>query len=154
MVHLCARCVGLYPALALGLAARLTTPDWLDPHPWLAFTLRFVAPVAGSAAWGLEQAGLAMPRAARVVSGVALGAGLGWVLGLHLRSPWPMELVELVIALGAILAIGMAARTLRAWTESDADIAADLTAASGLGHDPDGRKTDAPDENGVDPGTS
>lgn len=117
-VHLCARCTGLYPALALGLWARLAHAGWVEARPGLAVALRLAVPLAGAAAWALEQAGLALPRAARlarVASGAALGAGLGWVLGLHLRSPWPRELIELAVALTTILVAGVLARTLRAF---------------------------------------
>lgn len=122
-VHLCARCAGLYPALALGLWARLAAAGWVEDRPWLAVALRLGVPLAGGAAWALEQAGLALPRsgaiarAARTASGVALGAGLGWVLGLHLRSPWPRELIELGAGLVVILVAGVIARTLRATRE-------------------------------------
>ncbi len=112
-IHLCARCAGLYPALALALVARLA-------HLWVPETadllLRIVLPVVGAAAWGLEQAGapaLPLPRASRVLSGCMIGLGLGWVLGLHLRQPWPSELIRLMIALSLIGALGLLARLVR-----------------------------------------
>jgi hypothetical protein len=145
-VHLCARCTGLYPALALGLAARLAGLPWLEASPRAELALRLVLPVLGGAAWGLEQAGLALPRAARVASGVALGAGIGWVLGLHLRAPWPGELVELSAALGAILVVGLLARSLRG-----GPVALDLGPPPGPGPGSDGKKTPLREKNEVDP---
>jgi hypothetical protein len=154
-VHLCARCVGLYPALAAGLWARLAHPGWVEGRPWLALALRLVVPLAGGVAWALEQAWPSLARsgpAARVgrtASGVALGAGIGWVLGRHLQSPWPGELVELAAGLAAILVAGVLARTLRsAWS------AADLPVMPGPAVDPDGKKTPLRGENEVDPESS
>jgi hypothetical protein len=151
-VHLCARCVGLYLALGPALWARLARPGRLDDEPRLALALRLVVPLAGGAAWALEQAGISLPRAGRVVrlaSGLALGAGLGWVLGLHLRSPWPRELVELAAGLAAILVAGVVARALRA-----ARSALDPPVLPGPAPDAAGKKTPLREQNEVDPESS
>ena len=108
-VLLCARCAGLYPALLAAAAARLAGADL----PGLEGpAVRLTVPLAGGAAWVAEQAGLELGKPLRVASGVALGLGIGWPLALHLRSPWPGELVELVAALALVLAAGLAARRL------------------------------------------
>lgn len=148
-IHLCIRCLGLYPALITGLATRLelTSPDTLSsPFPeWADLTIRLIVPFAGAAAWGVEQVGVQLSKAARLTSGALIGVGAGWVLGLHLRQPWPDELVELSIAFGLVLLLGLLGRWTRLTDEAD-EIEAEL---------PGGRKkTDDPDKNEVDPRAS
>lgn len=109
-VYVCARCAGLYPALVAATAARLwdvQVPGSDGP------VLRLGLPVAGALAWVVEQAGADLGRPLRVLSGILLGAGIGWAFALHLRSPWPRELIEVAAALGVALVVGLAARAVR-----------------------------------------
>lgn len=112
-LYLCARCVGLYPALAAAAAARLALPGPPGAlgHP----ALRLGVPLAGGAAWVAEQAGIELGRPLRVLSGALLGLGLGWAIGLHLVEPWPVELMEIGAALALVAALGMLARRVTIW---------------------------------------
>jgi hypothetical protein len=108
-VHLCSRCVGVYPALGLGMWARLSDVPLPD---WLAHAVALGLPLVGGLAWVVEEAGLRLPKAVRVVSGACIGLGTGHVLGEHCRSPWPGELLHLGIGFAVVLAVGLAARWL------------------------------------------
>lgn len=109
-LHLCARCIGLYPATAAGLLTRLGD---VDLPIWADSALSFALPLLGALAWVLEQAGLPLNKIIRVLSGILLGAGLGWVMGLHLTSPWPPEMARLAIGLGGSLIVGLSIRWVR-----------------------------------------
>jgi len=73
---LCARCVGLYPGMALALVlGRLTGPwPW-----WLEWGLLFIAPLPALVEWGLTAATGRPERAnwIRSLTGAGLGLGLG-----------------------------------------------------------------------------
>jgi hypothetical protein len=79
-------------------------------------------PLFGALGWVIEQSGLALSKAFRVISGVALGLGLGWVLALHLQTPWPPEMIRLATGLGLALLLGLAAR----WVAATSDPRTDL----------------------------
>lgn len=104
-VRLCARCLGLYPALVLTLAllfARHAPLAWPHETAWvLLLTLPSVAdwswgrfrPEAGSNGW-------------RTFTGVLLGLALGRTLYVHLQKPWPSSLVwQLALVTGGILPV-------------------------------------------------
>ncbi len=110
-IHFCARCLGLYPSLLVGTAARLAGLELPEPAD---VALGLILPLVGASAWGLEQIKPVGPNFFRVSSGVLLGLGLGWVLGLHLREPWPPEMVRLGLGLAAVLVLGLIARWLAA----------------------------------------
>ena len=145
-IHLCTRCVGLYPTMLLALCLFL----WGFPTPqWLDIALCLVLPIVGASAWGLEQAGVTLPKSLRLLSGAFLGLGLARVLTIHFVTPWPRELLELGAALAVILLLGWIARTLR----KDRDQIPLITPI-----DPtmigDDKKTDPCPENEVDPKSS
>lgn len=143
-VHLCARCLGLYPALGLALAARLAGVE----AGRVATLVALVLPLAGAAGWVAEQTGRDLSKPVRLASGALLGLGLGWVLGLHFRSPWPRELLELGAGLGVAL---LAGAVLRAARLDDGAIAlVDPEAAAPATH----KNGDVPFKNEVDPGSS
>jgi uncharacterized membrane protein len=84
-VWLCARCLGLYPALlaALGIFLWIRLPlGWWDA-PWL-----WLLPVPALWDWAVSRLGKRLgSNAGRTVSGAVLGVSLGRGLALHLVSP-------------------------------------------------------------------
>jgi hypothetical protein len=86
-VHLCARCLGLYPALLLTLGLGLGRG-----RPSFVLGLGLILP--GLYSWAL---GLVRPWAGsnpgRTLSGALLGVGLGLSLREHLEHPWPPVLL-------------------------------------------------------------
>ena len=110
-LHVCSRCLGLYPALAVGAVLRARD---LSLSPELDLVLRLLLPAFGALLWALEHARLATFKPwTRLGSGIMIGVGLGWVLLLHFQHPWPRELLELVAAFCALLLLGFALRTYR-----------------------------------------
>ena len=90
-VHVCARCLGTYPVLAVGLMAQFIAhaPLW---HPLdLPAGVALVLPATLDWAWGRFR-----PRSGsnpwRTLTGVLLGMGLGRSLFIHLQRPWPVLL--------------------------------------------------------------
>lgn len=135
--------------LAIGLFARLEyeSPN-ASPLPlpvWADLTIRLIVPLIGAAAWGVEQVGVQLSKAIRLVSGALIGLGVGWVLGLHFREPWPGELIELSIGMALILLLGLLGRWTRLTTEAE-ELVGQPSAAR--------KKTDDPNKNEVDPRAS
>lgn len=141
-VYFCSRCVGLYVTLVLGLIGQLAgfqVPSWCD------FTLRIILPAMGALAWGIEQIGISLSKPVRLLSGILIGIGLGWVLGIHLINPWPRELVETSLVLGFILLIGLLGNMIRSPGATD-----HLTEALKLAEE-ELKKLSSQDKNEVDP---
>jgi uncharacterized membrane protein len=84
-LHLCARCAGLYPALALTLVAGRLGPVW--PW-WLEWGLMFLAPLPALVEWGTTVATGRPDRAnpVRTLTGLGLGVGLGANLVVNTRE--------------------------------------------------------------------
>ncbi len=83
--HLCARCLGIYPGMALALAL-----DGLcGPWPWwLQWGLLFLAPLPALIEWGIS-AGAGKPERVnwiRLLTGLGLGVGLGTNLAANTRD--------------------------------------------------------------------
>jgi len=146
-IHLCARCLGLYPALLVGLVANLWSARSGTPSlpQWVELAIRLIVPIVGASGWGVEQAGVPLPKPVRVVSGALLGVGVGWVLGIHLRAPYPAALFELAAGLGLVVVLALLAR----WSR-DLGEAEELVAEGGDGR----KKTDDNGQNEVDPRAS
>lgn len=84
-VCLCARCVGIYPGLALALILGRA----LGPWPWwLDWGLLFLAPLPALIEWGLTAATGRPERAnwIRSLTGLGLGVGLGTNLAINTRD--------------------------------------------------------------------
>lgn len=145
-IHLCPRCLGLYPAMVLTAAlylARVTLPSsWTE-------LVAIGLPVVGGTAWILERFGVELSKWTRLVSGVILGLGLGWVLGMHLRDPWPQELYEVGVAMTVVLVLGIIAE-LRGHHQEAPPISTLLEDAE----EGELKKSDSNRENEVDPKTS
>ena len=88
----CARCTGLYAGAAIGLAvacawprrrARALVERWTRTGRWRGILALAITPAALS--WAMEWAGvLPLPAAGfvRAATGVVLGAGVAWAIGL------------------------------------------------------------------------
>jgi len=109
-VALCARCLGLYPTLALALVAqgaarlgRVGAADW-----WLC--LVGLAPALFD--WGLSILGRARgTNAIRLLTGVVLGVSLARGFWLYFRDPW----CEIFWVQLGLLAVGAGAFALVRW---------------------------------------
>ena len=101
-LHLCARCLGLYP----GLFAALIAGRHFGPWPfWIEWGLLFLAPLPALLEWGLTVgAGTEpRPRLVRLLTGLGLGIGLGASLELNTRSLLaPAVLGQLALLLGTV----------------------------------------------------
>jgi len=102
-VRLCARCAGVYPGIALGVAAAATAP--VPTLPLVA-----LLPAPALADWATTAlAGRRGSNAVRTLTGVALGAGYGVGLVALTRPPLrpPVVAVGVAYALlaGALLAL-------------------------------------------------
>ncbi len=82
---LCARCVGLYPGLALALIVERCCGPW--PW-WLEWGLLFLAPLPAMVEWGLTVASGRSERSnpVRTATGLGLGVGLGTNLAVNARD--------------------------------------------------------------------
>jgi hypothetical protein len=105
-------------------------------------------PIVGGSLWLLERFGADLSRFVRLFSGVLLGLGLGWVIGLHLRSPWPEALFELAISMTIILILGVLAELRGRFRE--APPISELLDRGGAGV----KKSDPRPKNEVDPKAS
>jgi len=102
-VWLCARCVGLYPALLLTLGLQLAWP--LPPGPWDPPFLA-VGSLPALADWALARLGRtpgSNPR--RTWTGVLLGLALGRTAALHGAQPFHPTAVVHLAALAAWLLV-------------------------------------------------
>jgi uncharacterized membrane protein len=76
LLHLCARCLGFYPAMAVVLFAGRISAPW---PAWLVFGLLFLAPLPALLDWGVH-VGLGRKERSngfRLVTGMGLGVGIG-----------------------------------------------------------------------------
>lgn len=112
-LHLCARCLGLYPTMFAALAVQiaLRSPMAWPGDPWLAFLL----PVPALVDWAR---GKFDPRsgtnASRLLTGTLLGISLGRTLYLHLRKPgFPLTMAQLGVLTAAFLGVEVASRLRR-----------------------------------------
>jgi len=88
----CARCVGTYPVMLLGIVGQLALPAPLS-HPLdLPIGLALVVPATLDWARG-RLSPAAGSNGWRTVTGVLLGLGLARSLFIHLQKPLPMLLV-------------------------------------------------------------
>lgn len=109
-VHLCARCLGLYPVLfsSIGVQIALRSPLHWAADPWIAFLL----PAPAMVDWAR---GRLDPRTgtnfSRLLTGVLLGLSLGRTLYLHLRRPgFALTMAQLVAMAAIFLAVEVFAR--------------------------------------------
>lgn len=83
IIYLCARCLGLFPAMFSAIAIGYFTGPW----PWqLAWCLLFLAPLPALLDWG-TQTGSGKPERSnrlRLITGVGLGAAIG--TNLHMQT--------------------------------------------------------------------
>lgn len=84
-IHLCARCSGLYPGMALALVVGHLAGPW--PW-WLEWGLLFFAPLPALIEWGLSSATGKPERRnwVRSATGFGLGVGLGTNLLVNTRD--------------------------------------------------------------------
>jgi hypothetical protein len=82
-VHLCARCLGLFPAMFLVLGVGIATGPW--PW-WLEWLLLFLPPLPAFLDWGTSTAAGKPERGnlVRLLGGIGLGTGLG--ASLHINT--------------------------------------------------------------------
>jgi uncharacterized membrane protein len=83
-LFICARCLGLYPVLALTLAVSLSVgPGW-EVSPWVMAILC----VPALSDWGIARIGLADgANSIRTATGALAGLGLGLSLPGYFRNP-------------------------------------------------------------------
>jgi hypothetical protein len=111
-IWLCARCLGLYPALLLTLGLQLAWPLPAGPWdmPWLA-----IGSLPALLDWGLARLGRtpgSNPR--RTWTGALLGLALGRAAGIHGLHPFHPLAVAYLAALGACaFGVELAARLRR-----------------------------------------
>ena len=117
--YLCARCAGMYPAMALGLWATLSGVGMNDGTAEVAARVGLSA--IGVGAWGLDRIRPLRFRGAnvvRVLAGAVLGVSLGAMLGRHFLEPFRPDVVGQIVVvtiLGAafVLVDLLARRTVR-----------------------------------------
>ncbi|HOX45172.1 MAG TPA: DUF2085 domain-containing protein [Myxococcota bacterium] len=111
-IWVCARCLGLLPALLLTLGAQLVWP--IPPGAWDAPWLA-LGTLPALLDWGLARLGRSPgsnPR--RTWTGVLLGLALGRTAGIHGLQPFHPVAVAHLLALGACaLGVELAARLRR-----------------------------------------
>jgi uncharacterized membrane protein len=104
-LHVCARCLGVYPmlfaALALQIAFRAALRGPWDP--WMALAL----PVPALVDWALGRFRPASgTNARRLLTGALLGASLARTLYLHLRWPGhPLAMAQFLALLAAAVVV-------------------------------------------------
>jgi len=97
-VHICARCMGIYPGLALGVAVFF----WLPPFPdWLDWIILLVLPVPAlldwAAYWVWSEPGT---NTRRTLTGALLGIAAARNLYLHWQNPFcPKVITQAVLLL-------------------------------------------------------
>lgn len=101
-VHVCARCLGLYPVLLAAVAGQFAAGAPLD-HPvdlWLGVGLLLPALADWAAGRLLQRPG---SNAWRTATGALLGLALGRSLFIHIQRPFPRLLVLQGILVTAVL---------------------------------------------------
>jgi uncharacterized membrane protein len=100
-LHVCARCLGLYPVLLAALVIQFASRAPLSwrADGWIAIPLFLPAladwasgrffPALGTNVW-------------RTVTGALLGVALGRTLYIHLQQPWPQWLILQVAIVTAV----------------------------------------------------
>lgn len=102
--YLCARCAGMYPALAIGLWMTLSGSPDLELGAPFAYGMSAV----GVTAWGIERlrpVRFVRANLARAFFGAVLGLGIGAMLGRHFREPFAPAVVGQIVLI-ASLAVG------------------------------------------------
>lgn len=102
-LHVCARCLGLYPVMFAVIAAQIALKAPLA-WPYDAF-VAFLLPAPTMLDWARGRFDpLAGSNLTRVITGFLLGISLGRTIYLHLVSPgFPLSMAQLG-AIGAIVA--------------------------------------------------
>ncbi|NMB73583.1 MAG: DUF2085 domain-containing protein [Myxococcales bacterium] len=107
-VWICARCLGVYPALlaTLGLLLAVEIQPGVFDMVWL-----FVLPIPAVVDWGAARLGWsAGTNARRTITGVLLGISLGRTAELNMRDPMQAMVVwQLAILLGVVVAVEIGA---------------------------------------------
>ncbi len=110
--HVCARCLGTYPVLALALVAQFAEHAPLT-HPLdLPVGVALVVPATLDWAWGRFHPH-AFGNLWRSATGVALGLGLARSLFIHLQRPLPAVLVAQGAVVGGVTGLVILATYLR-----------------------------------------
>jgi uncharacterized membrane protein len=113
-LHLCARCLGLYPTLlaVIGVQIAVRAPLELPGDWWAAFLLPLPAMVDWARGRFDPTTGTTLTR---MGSGLLLGIGLGRTLYLHMRRPgFALTMAQLGVLLAIFLVVEILVRIRRA----------------------------------------
>lgn len=99
--YLCARCAGMYPAMAVAL--------WwtLSGRGPIGDVATYAMAAIGVSAWGIEKLRPMRHRGAnvaRVAAGAVLGVALGAMLAQHLVEPFAPRVVRVIVLIVALAA--------------------------------------------------
>lgn len=102
-LHVCARCLGVYPALLLTLLAQFLARAPLA-HPGDAVGVVALT-MPGLVDWAYGQLHpQASTNLVRTLTGALLGLSLGRSLYVHIQAPWPLALVIQLSVVTAVAA--------------------------------------------------
>lgn len=102
-VRVCARCLGVYPTLAVAVVAQVAFGAPLDHPGDLPFVLGLTAPATLDWAFGRFRPH-ALTNLWRTFTGVVLGLALGRSLFIHLQRPFPVVLLLQMVLVTAVAA--------------------------------------------------
>jgi uncharacterized membrane protein len=101
-VHVCARCLGVYPMLALGLTLQLAARAPLAWKGDVVGVLALTAPALID--WALGRLRLTRgSNAVRTATGVLLGLALARSLYIHFQRPFPEVLLAQAVSVTAVV---------------------------------------------------
>lgn len=102
-VHVCARCLGVYPVLAVTVAALFAQKAPLEHPADVPLVLALTAPATLDWAFGRFRPH-ALSNLWRTATGVLLGLALGRTLFIHLQRPFPVVLLLQMVLVTAVAA--------------------------------------------------
>ena len=109
-VHLCARCLGVYPVMLAAIGVQIVLKAGLawPADPWIAFLL----PVPALVDWARGKLDPATgSNASRLGTGALLGLSLGRTIFLHLRRPgFALTMAQLAALAAVFLGVELLAR--------------------------------------------